>query len=218
MAITIEQVDYSNLRGRSDLRDGVGPFDMVLTYPYTPKQFFTEKQFQIHIIILDTPPKKGFLRTFIVGGFTGYLDLTTRQLHRWYSDPIDELHLFYPTIKVIPYSCFKRERHGELGISKEHATILDQKALDNSDFLTVWPGASDSDGTRKEIDYATKKGTDLVCLFKEENPETEFRQRIMESAAVHEGGSSLTFITFGTKQELYSALAQVVDEMKIKTA
>lgn len=213
MGILIERVDYSHLIGSEALRDGVGEFNMNVTYPYIHSSFFTEEQFQADKARLETPPDSH--RTFIVGAFTGYLNPVLRRLPYYYSDFIDALHQFYITIGVEPYSSFIREKHGELGISSEHATILDRLALDTSHFLTVLPNASDSAGTWKEICHATKRGTDLVCLYREENPEMEFRQRIMEASAVYGGKSNLTLVTFDNQSELFGALRVVTNELKV---
>ncbi|TSC86620.1 MAG: hypothetical protein G01um10147_832 [Microgenomates group bacterium Gr01-1014_7] len=108
---------------------------------------------------------------------------------------------------------FIRERYGTVGITSEQATVLDKLALDTSHFLTVLPDASNSNGTWKEIIYGTQKGTELVCLFKENNPEMEFRERIIGAAVVRGAKSEITFVTFKTQSDLIPQLEEVVSEL-----
>ena len=207
MSMAIEKVDYSHLLGRNYLRDGVGELEMVVTYPFEQTVFFTTEEFEAHRTRLDTPPT--YLRTFIIGTMTALLDPSLKRLPDKYIDLIETIHEFYEGRDIDSYSCFRRERYGAIGITSEYATVLDRLALDTCHFLTVLPGASNSPGTWKEIAYATKRGIDLVGLFRENDPEMEFRQRIMEATAVHGGKSHLTWITFMGESDLIPQLEVV---------
>ena len=205
--LTIEKVDYSHLIGDPSLRDGVGEFRMKVTYPGGKKPYvrFTNREFRDHRISLAQTPTRP--RSFVIGAFKAFFDQKLKQLPEEYKALIEAVHQALNDLEIDTYSCFQREKYGKRRMRSRHATILDGLALRQSDFLTMLPGASVSRGTWKEITYATQNGTDLICLFREANPELEFRQRIMESAVVHGGGSMLTFITFGNYEEIGLGLA-----------
>ena len=213
MALVIETVNYSHLTGNPDLRNGVGEFEMDVTYPFEQTTFFTDIGFETHKAWLET--RSSNPRSFIVGAMTKRLDPGLRRLPDVYANLIESIHKTLEMVGVETYSCFRRERFGTIGITSEHATILDRLALDTSHFLTMLPGASDSGGTWKEIVHATKAGTHIVGLFNEQEPELEFRDRIMEAAAVHGARSSLVFVTFGSHDELVSGLTQVATTPRI---
>lgn len=206
--MAIERVDYSHLLERPDLRNGVGEFGMDVTYPFVQTVFFTDAEFEAHKTRLDTPP--GDLRTFIIGTMTDMLDLNLKRLPDWYMNFIETIHRFYELRGIDSYSCFRREGYGAIGITNYHATVLDRLALDTCHFLTILPGASNSRGTWKEIAHAAQRGTALVGLFRENNPEIEFRQRIMEAAAAHGGKSHLTWVTFRNESNLIPQLEEVI--------
>lgn len=208
--MSIEVVNYKYLLGRPDLRDGIGDFAMEVTYPFKQTVFFTDEEFEAHRVRLETPPVG--LRTFIVGKMTDMLNVNLRRLPDEYINFIEGVHGCYEQMGIDSYSCFRRERYGAIGITSEHATTLDRLALDTSHFLTILPGATDSRGTWKEIIHAAKAGTHLIGLFKENNPEMEFRQRIMEAAAVYGGKSRLFWIT-GSETELIPQLEEVPSKL-----
>lgn len=211
IAMAIEKVDYSHLIGRGELKNGEGEFRMEVTYPYVPSTFLTEEEFLADRARLER--RSSGLWTFVIGAYTSLLDPKTGLLPWDYTLFIRGIHNFYTTKGLGNYSCFLRERFGAVGISSEYATILDKMALEKSDFLTVLPGASNSNGTWKEITYGTQKGTELICLFRESDPDMAFRQRIMEAAAVHGVKSELTFVTFRTQSDLMPQLEVVVPEL-----
>ncbi len=203
MTLVIERVDYSHLIG-TDLRNGAGEFHMDVTYPVVPSIFFTEEEFLRDKQRLEANPGKP--RSFVIGTFTAFFDPELRRLPNDYIETIELVHETLNSLGVDTYSCFKREKYGELGISSAHATVLDGLALDTSDVLTMLPGASKSPGTWKEIVHGTKHGKQIVGL----NTEPDFRQRIMESAAVHGATSELTFVNYNSPRELVSGLTYLV--------
>ncbi len=206
-----EKVNYSHLTGMAGVTDGVVDFGMEVTYPFSQTVFLSEESVRLQSTYLEAP--KTMRRTFVLGPMTGLLVPSLGRLPDERISLIYSVHNFFDRMGIDSYSCFLRERMGQIGITSEQATILDKLALDTSDILTVLPDASNSAGTWKEIVYATKTGTALVCLFNKDDLEMGFRTRIIESAAVHAGGSELTFVTFGTAEELFSGLREVVDEM-----
>lgn len=203
----IETVDYKYLMERPDLRNGVADFAMDVTYPFRQTIFLTDEEFEAHKARLETPPTG--LRTFIIGAMTGMLDVNLRRLPDEYINFIERIHSNYEQMGIDSYSCFRRERYGEIGITSDHATVLDRLALDTSHFLTILPGATNSLGTWKEIVHAVKTGTHLVGLFRERDPEMGFRQRIMEAAAVHGGKSRLFWVT-GNETDLIPQLNHAI--------
>lgn len=210
----IEKVNYSHLLGRTDLRDGSGEFNMVVTYPggVKPLARFTHKEFIADKKRLEGTPVH--LRSFIVGTFTALYDPQLRHLPDEYRDLIETVHNTLEDLGIDTYSCFRREAYGRKRIRNGYATILDKLALDTSHFLTVLPGASNSEGTWKEINHATRAGKDLVGLFKEGDPEMDFRTKIMEAAAAHGAKSGLVFITFANIAELTAGLSVVMSGVK----
>lgn len=207
-----KHVDYSHLIGRPDLKNGQVDFGMKVTYPFEQTVFLTDEVFELQRAYLETP--KEMRRTFVIGTMTGLLVPELRRLPDYYIALIRSVHGVYDRVGIDSYSCFLREKMGEVGITDEQATVLDKLALETSDFLTVLPGASKSEGTLKEIAHGTKVGIDLVCLLNEDNPEDmEFRTGIMGFAAVHGAKSNLTFITFKKQVDLEEQLEEVTRDL-----
>lgn len=206
--MAIQEVDYSHLTGLP--HEPYVPFAINVSYPgEKPKVFFTEEQFQADRRLLETPTN-GRLRTFVIGAFTALFDPSIGCLPPDYEKLIRSIHGFYEETRLVePYSCFVRERFGRIGITSDHATVLDRLALDTSDFLTLLPGASHSPGTWKEIKHASTRGTRIVGLFKEDQPDLHFQAAIMREAANGGANSPLTFITFNSPNHLFEQLHEV---------
>lgn len=206
--MAIQEVDYSHL---TDLeQEPYTPFSINVSYPgEKPKVFFTEEQFQADRRLLETPTN-GRLRTFVIGAFTALFDPAIGSLPPDYEELIRSIHGFYEgTGLVQPYSCFMRESFGRVGIRSDHATALDRLALETSHFLTLLPGASESPGTWKEIGHASKRGTRIVGLFREDQPDLPFQNAIMQAAARGGANTPLTFITFSSPNHLFDQLHRV---------
>lgn len=214
----IEVVDYSYLLGRPNLRDGTGDFEMKVTYPkgVRPPMRFVRGEFLTHKERLTRVPVGTM--SFIIGTFTAFYDPELRRLPDEYKDLIDSVHQTLESAGMFTYSCFRREAYGEKSMRSGYATVLDGLALRRSRFLTMLPGASISAGTWKEINEAMKKGIDLVGLFRESDPEFEFREKIMESAAAHGAKSKLIFITSDSQVGLNSHLAEVTKDLLTRKA
>lgn len=210
--MAIQEVNYTHLVGPHN--NGITKeFKMHVSYPGNPPaEFFTPEQFQQDRSWLKSAPL-GKLRTFIIGTFTGFFDPSIGRLPDHYEELITTLHGHLEGLDIQTYSCFRREKFGRLGITSEHATVLDKLALDTSDFLTLLPGASNSAGTWKEIVHATQKGTRIVGLFHEGQPEEDFQEAIMRTAAASQGNSPLTYVTFGSTPHLLEQLTEVVKKI-----
>ncbi len=209
--MAIENVNYSHLIGRSDLRDGIVDFGMRVTYPYIPSAFLTDISYRLQRAYLET--QKSMKRTFVVGAMTSQLVSELGRLPDHYIKLIRSVHSIYDRVGIDSYSCFLREKMGTVGITSAQATNLDLIALDTSDFLTVLPGASNSEGTWMEVTHGAQRGKDIVCIFRQDDPEMEFRHRIMGVAAAHGAKSNLTFITFEKLGDLKGQLEIVAREL-----
>lgn len=212
--MAIEKVYYKQLFTVPPL-NGAREFVMNVTYPVeNPPTPLTQEEFQSQLEWLKTPPVAP--RTFVIGAFTALFDPGLRRLPDWYKVFVESFHLFYEGVGFESYSCFRREHYGLKGITSEQATVLDKLALDTSHFLTLLPGASNSQGTWKELDYATRAGTEVVCFFKGKDPEIEFQLAIKGLAAENGAKSPLTIVTYENSDDLFAQLGAVIPELRGK--